>query len=500
MRSTTRVCIRTNRIVYMSKSIKINYIYTIANTFLGLIFPIITFPYISRVLQPEGVGLYNFYNSILTYITLLANAGISLYATKKIAQHRDDVPMRSKLTVEILLLHFMTTVCAYGLVIALNAFVPRIHENQLLFFVMSFSLIFGPLSVNWFFQAVEDFKYITIRSFVVKFISLILLLVFVKTKEDVLNYAIVLLIANVGNNLFNIIHLRKYIFLHDIKWRSLQILCHLKPSLLLFILSIAVSIYVNLDTVMLGFMQTDVAVGYYSVAGRISHIILSVVTSMGVVLLPRFSYLHESHKYDEFNRLCRKSMDFIVGLSLPMVVGIVLMADPMIKIIFGVEYNESITVLQLLSPIILFAGITNVLGIQILYPMGKEKLVIYSTIGAAVANLTMNMILIPIYSYNGAALATCVAEFIVLGLQMTLGKKYFPSGLFSRDMFDYLLATVLMGLSVFAIMSVGWVTWCGSLAIPVFVGLIVYGSVLLWRKNVLVVNIVDTIKTKIKWI
>lgn len=483
----------------MAKSIKANYIYTVVNTFLGLIFPLITFPYISRVLQPEGIGLYNFYNSILSYVALFANIGISLYATREIAQHREDITLRSKLTVEIFILNIITMLCAYITVFILDAFVPRIHENQALFYIMSFSIILGPLSVNWFFQAIEDFKYITQRSLFVKLLSFILLFVFVRTKGDIMMYAIVLLIANVGNNLFNFIHLRKHLSLVNIEWRSLQIFRHLKPSLILFILNVIISIYVNLDSVMLGFIQSDAAVGYYSVAGRISHIILSLVSSLGIVLLPRFSYLLESKDYNEFDRLCRKSLDFTLGLSLPIVVGLMLLTNPLIMLVFGEKYIPSISVLQILSPIILFAGITNVLGIQILYSKRKENLVIYSTLGAALVNFTLNMILIPSYSYIGAAVATCIAEFIVLILQLILGRKYFPKHLFTNKMLDYVVASFLMGLSIYIILLVNIPLWI-QLILPTCVGLFIYTSFLLYRKNTLTTNIIEIIRTKIKWI
>lgn len=483
----------------MAKSIKANYVYTVANTFLGLIFPLITFPYISRVLQPEGVGLYNFYSSILSYIGLFANIGISLYATRKIAQHREDTYLRSKLSVEIFLLNIITMICAYSTVFILDAFVPRIHENQLLFLIMSISVILGPLSINWFFQAIEDFKYITLRSLFVKFISFILLLTFVRTKDDIMIYAIVVLIASVGNNIFNFVHLRKYLSLANIEWRSLQIFRHLRPSLILFILNVVISIYVNLDTVMLGFIQSDTAVGYYSVAGKISHIILSLVTSLGVVLLPRFSYLLESKNYDEFNRLCRKSLDFTFGLSLPIVVGLIFLSYPLIVFVFGIEYAASVRTLQFISPIILFAGITNVLGIQILYPKGKENLVIYSTLGAASVNLALNTVLIPSYSFNGAAVATCVAEFIVLILQLLLGKKYLPKHLFTNKMIDYFIASLLMGISLYILLLIKMSLWL-QLVSSVCIGISVYGSFLLYRKNALAIGIVKTIKSKIKWI
>ncbi len=484
----------------MAKSIKANYIYNIANTFLGLIFPLITFPYISRVLQPDGVGLYNFYNSIITYVGLFANIGIPLYATRKIAQHRNDVKQRSQLTIEIFLLNIFTTFIAYISVFILDAFIPRIHKNYELFYVMSLSVILGPLSVNWFFQALEDFKYMTLRSLFVKLLSLVLLIIFVREKDDVMAYAVIGLIASIGNNLFNFVHLHKFIQAKEVKWRELSIFRHLKFCLMLFVLNIAVSIYVNLDSVMLGFIQNDEAVGYYSVAGRISHIILSLITALGTVLLPRFSYLLESGKIEDFNRLCRKSMDFTIGISLPIVIGLILFSYPLVVLLLGSQYKESVLVLQIIAPIILLAGITNVLGIQILYPKGKDLLVICSTVGAAIINFTLNLVLIPYYSYNGAAFSTCIAELAVLLIQLWIGRYFLPSKLFnSKSIIDYLICSSVMGIVILLILNLNMPLWI-ELSLGIICGALIYLFALVCRKNELAIEIIELVKNRIKWI
>lgn len=481
----------------MGKSIKGNIVYTIANTFLGLIFPLITFPYISRVLQPEGVGLYNFYNAILAYVAMFANIGITLYATRLIARHRDNLYERSKATVEVFLLHCLTTLIASSSIFVLAWAVPRIYEHQLLFFVMATSIVLGPLSVNWFYQGVEEFKYITIRSLAIKAFSMVLLLTFVKTQNDVIIYAIISVLANVGNYFFNIAYLRKFISLRGLRWSDLEVMRHLKPCLTLFVLNVVISVYVHLDSIMLGFLQSDAAVGYYSVPVRLSHIVLSVITSIGTALLPRFSYLLEVGKTSEFNALCRKSMLFIMSLSLPITIGLVILAKPLIICAFGWSYTPSILVLQLLSPIVFFAAITNVLGIQILYPKGKEKLVIYSTLGAAVVNFILNSLLIPIYSYNGAAVATCIAEAIVLVLQIYLGKHYLPHHLFPDRLWNLCVAGAIMGLLVWSTTLTTMPQWL-HLLVGITVGVTSYFALLLWFKNELAMSLLSTITNKLK--
>lgn len=481
----------------MSSSIKVNYLYSIANTFIGLLFPLVTFPYVSRVLEPSGLGLYNFLNSIISYVTLFAGLGISLYATRKIAQHRDSLIERSKLTVEVFLLNVVTTFIAYSAVFILDLCLPRISEHRELFYVMSIGIILGPLSVNWFFQGIEDFKYITIRSLLVKCLSFVLLLTCVREKDDVIIYAIVSVIASVGNNLFNVIHLRKYISLHCFDWHTLRIWRHLKPSLVLFLLNIIISIYVNLDSAMLGFIKDDTAVGYYSIAGKLSHITLSMITTLGVVLLPRFSYLIKQNKVEEFDALARKSMDFTIGICLPIVAGFVTLAPLIVVTLFGEQYLDSILTLQIISPIILFASLTNVLGIQILYPKGKENIVILSTLGAAIVNFTLNWFLIPIYSQNGAAFSTAVAEVIVFVVQMTLGAKYFPKKIYSKNIFDYFIGTTIMIFAIFALLSFDFNAIL-QLIFAIILGIVIYSLYLYYRKNPLMISITSSLKQKFK--
>lgn len=481
----------------MEQSIKGNIVYTIANTFLGLIFPLITFPYISRVLQPEGVGLYNFYNAILGYVAMFANLGIALYATRLIARHRDDLHERSKITIEVFLLHCLTTLIASSAIFVLAWAVPRIYEHQMLFFVMATSIVLGPLSVNWFYQGVEEFKYITIRSLGIKALSMVLLLTFVKTHNDVIIYAIISVLANIGNYFFNIAYLRKFISLRGLRWGDLEVMRHLKPCLTLFVLNVVISVYVHLDSIMLGFLQSDAAVGYYSVPVRLSHIVLSIITSIGTALLPRFSYLLEAGNIATFNTLCRKSMLFIMGISLPVMLGLIILSKSLVICLFGLKYAPSILVLQLLSPIVFFASITNVLGIQILYPKGKENLVIYSTLGAAVVNFTLNCVFIPIYSYNGAAIATCIAEAIVLVLQIYLGKHYLPPNLFPTRLWSLGVAGGIMGLLVWSVTLTAMPQWL-HLLVGTAVGITSYFALLLWFKNELALSILSMITNKLK--
>ena len=284
--------------------------------------------------------------------------------------------------------------------------VEKIQTDVPLFLLLSASLFFNAIGVSWFYTAVEDFKYITVRSLLVRVCSVIALFIFVKTREDLLYYAAIQVMATVGNNVFNFIRLRKYICWDMSCLSGLQFKKHLQVSLRLFVLNLIVSLYVILDSVMLGFLKDDAAVGYYAGAMRMTKIVLGIVTSLGVVLLPRFSNLLSTGKRGEFINLGNKAISFTLAMVLPMTVGLILLAQPIILLFCGESYEPSILTLQILAPIIIFIGFSGLLGMQVLYPLGYEKLVIRATLLGAILNITLNLLLIPRYSQYGAAVAT----------------------------------------------------------------------------------------------
>lgn len=384
-------------------SLKRNFALNLLNTVTGLLFPLITFPYASRILFADGIGQIQFFQSIIDYIALCTSLGIPLYAVREISKTRNNKALTSKTTVEILLLHALLTLVGYLIVLIMVYTIGKIQVDIPLFLLLSVTLVFNAIGVPWFYQAVEDFKYITIRTIAIRLFSLIALFILVKTKEDLLYYAVITVIANVGSNVFNFFRLRKYIDLKDLGLKMLDPKRHLKPALKIFALNIIISIYINLDSVMLGFLKNEQAVGYYVAATRLTKIILGIVSSFGAVLLPRFSNIIENGQIEEFKTLANKAVSFIILLSLPMTVGLLFMASPIIHLFFGSSFNSSVLTLQLISPIVLFIGLSGIIGMQILYPQRQEKLIIFATGVGAISNFSLNFLLIPIYSQYGAA-------------------------------------------------------------------------------------------------
>ena len=472
----------------MGQSIKNNFLLNLSTTITGLLFPLITFPYASRILMADGIGQVQFFQSIIDYVSLCTALGIPLYAVREIARIRDNKELRSRTTIEILLLHAILTLVGYIVVFILAKTVAKIEIDASLFFLLSTTLFFNTIGVAWFYQAIEDFKYITLRSLFVRILSLVALFIFVKTKQDLFYYAGILVIGTVGNNIFNFFRLRKYIKLSKGEFKRLNLLRHLIPALKIFILNLVISIYVNLDSVMLGFLKNEESVGYYAAATRLTKAILGIVSSLGAVLLPRFSNMITNGQKEEFQLLANKAASFTIALSLPMSVGLIFMAAPIIHIFCGNGFEPSILTLKLVAPIVLFIGLSGIIGMQILYPQGREKYVIISTMVGACINLLINYLLIPQYGQYGAALGTVIAEFMVTVIMILLGRKYLPINILSKQNLHYLIGSIVISI-LLAFLFVFPLHEVNYLLIGIMLSVIVYYAYLLMIKDTLALQL-----------
>ena len=476
-------------------SLKGNIILNYINTISGLIFPIVTFPYAARVLQPEGIGVVNFQNSIIGYIVLLTSLGIPLYAVREIAKCRSDEAQRDRTAIEITLLSVILCLFGYLAVWLLGEYVPRIHEQATLFYILSLTIIFTGVGVQWFYQGIEDFLFITVRGLIIRTLCAISLFVFVRDSSDLLIYGLIIVGSTVGNNLINFVHLRKYIRPSRVDWHQLNIMRHLRPTFQVFLLTVVTSIYVQLNTIMLGFMTDDRAVGLFTSGTKLTHILLVIITSLSTVMLPRCSHLLGEGRIDEFNSIISKSYYLMMFSAIPVTVGIMLMARPVMICFCGAEYVDAIPVIIYTAPTIVFIAMTQVIGIQILYPYGKENLVIYSTLVAAVLNVILNLLLIPMWGTTGAAVSTLIAEFSVLVVQVKLGKGYIPFRFIDRQVVTYIMASVLMSAGVLLCLLLPNVWW--QLIVGTAVGMSIYFSFLYMKKDAMLQQVFSLIKAHI---
>ncbi|MGJ1262804.1 flippase [Sphingobacterium spiritivorum] len=397
------------------RSVKFNYLLStlriVSSTLLGFL----TMPYINKVLGPESLGKVEYVNSIVTYFILFSALGIPMYGIRQIAKVRNNPLELSKNLLEILFILIITTALAYiglFLLICSSNFLVGYED---LIILMSSMILLSNLGAEWFFQGIEDQLYITIRYLIVRAITILLLFTFVKSDADYLIYALVVVLNFCGSNLLNLIRLNKYI-----KWRemkNLDLRRHLKPSITVFLASVSVSIYLQIDNFLLGYMAGDRYVGYYSAANKLMRYVVLFITSIGSVMLPRLSnYWIEDKK--AYYKYLQKTFGFIILISLPFSNYFYLFAEPIIKIMAGSEFLEAILTMQILSPICLIVGIAYFLGYLVLYPQNHERIYTVAVATSAGISIVLNYFLINKFQQNGAAIVQVLSE--ILGIVIML--------------------------------------------------------------------------------
>lgn len=480
----------------MSQSVKVNYILNLINTGTQMLFPLITFPYACRVIEPEGIGQVNFFSSIIGYISLFTCLGIPMYAVREIARDRNDIVKMNRTSVEILLLHALLSLAGYLIVAVLCLTVPQIKVDIPLFLILSLTIFFTAIGCEWFYQGIEDFKYITIRGLVVKVVSVVLLFIFVKTKDDLIYYGAYTVIGILGGNIFNFFRLRKYIHKENIVFSNLNISRHIKPVLQVFSFNVVTSVYLQLNPVLLGFLKGALAVGYFTAATKIMSVVMKLSSCLGVVMMPRTSNLIAEHKEEEFNKLIQKSYDFTIAISLPLTCGLLVAAPYIIKVLCGQEFIPATFASQIIAPIILMVGISNVMGIQVLYPKGMIKTVIHCCLIGAIVDLLLNVILIPFFSYNGTAIAYLGAEVATTVSMYLIAKKDLPIRFFKKCHIDYLLGSILMSVIVLTVPLLGEFSSITILSLQIVIGTFVYFIYLFVRKDTFVMQVLSKVSKK----
>ena len=477
------------------QSVKLNMVMNAILTMSSFLFPLITFPYISRVILPVGTGKITFATSVVTYFSMFAQLGIPTYGVKACAKVRDDKVELSRVAHEILFINLITCVIAYIALFISIPFVTKFRQEKALLVIISSTILLTAIGVEWLYKALEQYTYITIRSIVFKFIALIAMFVLIHKQSDYVIYGAITIFASVASNLLNFFNLRKLIILKPVGGYNLK--RHMKMIFIFFAMSVATTVYTNLDNVMLGFMKTNEDVGYYSAAVKIKNLTVSVVTSASTVLLPRASYYVDNGRMKEFHNIVKKTMNCILLMAIPMTVYFILYAREGILLLSGEAFTGAIIPMQIIMPTLIFMGITNVLGIQTMIPLGMEKQVLYSEIAGAVTDLIINIMLIPRMASVGAAIGTLAAEIVVFIWQYVALKEN-AKNMFVDVRWMLLILALFLG-------SAGcvWVKLLDfsnfmALAVSAILFFCIYGVVLLIGKEQLVTEIVGQVFNKKK--
>jgi len=477
-------------------SVKINFILNTTRMLLGMIFVLLTTPYVTRVLGAESLGKVEYINSVITYFLLFTALGIPNYGLREVARYREDKRKLSKIVFELGIILFITTTIGY-MTLLLFLYNTKLLELKNLVLIMSINLIFTNIGFEWFYQGIENQMYITIRYIIVRFICLILLFFLVKNYNDYLKYGFILVLINSGSNILNFINLRKYISFKEIKFKELEILKHIKPILIIFSASVAVSIYLQLDIVMIGNIDKS-AVALYNVPNKIIRLILTTVTALGVVMLPRISNSYQKNDIENYKKYLNYSLNYILMISLPALCGTLLLSKNIILIMAGEKFLSSIKTMNILAIIIFIVGMAYFLGYQLLYPRGLERYYTYSVITAAIVNFIFNYIMIPKYLQNGAAMGTVIAESIGVIMMLYFSRNMLKKiEFFAIKRLKYFIASLIMGIAVYIITLQNF----GNILTVIYsiiVGVIVYFFILFIMKEEYTQEGMKFLKGKIK--
>lgn len=403
------------------KSIKLNAVLLSLKTVLSMAISLVTFPYISRILQVDAVGKHNFAVSIVSYFILLAELGIYTYAVRegtKLREHREKISLFAS---EMLSIQFVAAAVSLLLLFVSVLLIPKLQDYWVLLLILSAEIPLTALSRSWLYAVYEDYGYLTVTQFTVQVIALVLMFLFVHTPNDLFVYTITYVISRAGPGLVYCLHSRRYVHLKRINFFKLK--QHMRPIILIFITAVSTTIYVNSDVTILGWLVDDEAVGLYSVAVKVYNIVKQVVTAVIAVAVPRLTLYVSTDNFKPFFNKVLKMMAMII---LPAMTGLFLLSSNIIQIVAGAEYLAATTSMQILSIALGFALFACLYASGVLIPNTKEKSNMIATIISATINIILNFILIPLFHQDAAAFTTLIAELLMLIICYCCARKYAP--------------------------------------------------------------------------
>lgn len=474
----------------MSKktSISKNYIYNLCYQILIIIIPIITTPYLSRTLGAEQIGIYSYTSSIVSTFILCGTLGLTLYAQREIAYVQENVYKRSKIFFEMILFKVITI----GISIIVYYFTCiRNSDYQFYYLLFLIEIIANCFDVSWFLQGLEEFKKTVFRNVIVKILSTILILMLIKSPDDIYIYILIYSISVLLGNLTLWFYIPKYI--EKVSVKELELNKHIKPVLLLFIPQIALQIYMILDRTMLGALISDKSeVGYYEQAQKIIRLLIAIITSLGTVMLPRMANTFINNDKEKLNAYMSKSFNFTLLLSIPMMLGLIAISDYFVPMFFGEGYEKDIILLKIVAPMIVIVGLNNITGTQFLLPVKKQKEYTIAVVCGAIINLGTNLIFIPRWKSIGASFTSVLAETLVLGIELYYCRQYVNLKGILKLAKNKIIAGTIMIIIVLLIPYL--VNNLVTITAKVIIGIIIYFAILLILKDEFTIFLLEKVK------
>lgn len=475
------------------KSLKINTILNVIKQLCSVLFPLVTVPYITRILQATHYGEINFTASIISYFSIFATFGVSSYAVREGARIRKNKERFQLFANEIYTINCITAIISYISLLCLILLSAKIREYSLLIIVQSVSIFLSAVGADWINTIYEDYYYITIRYIVIQIISLIMLFVFVHNPDDYIIYTIIHVFATAGGNLFNIKYIKRYVHLNFCL--NKKIMRHLKPMALLLCKDITFTIYVNSDITILGLLCSATDVGIYSLVVKIYTLTKTMINSIILVSSPRMSLYLGENKQEKYLELCKKVFTSTITILLPVIIGVISLSKYIIIAISGYEYISGSLALQLLGITLLFAVLVAFYISCVLIPHRMDKQCLFAAFVSAGLNVVLNFILIPFWGYNAAALTTLLSELTTALIYKNHSKTYLKNEISPHDRKVVIIGCIFVWFTCIAMkLCVENIFLC--LAMSMILSCIVYFSIQIVLKNSFIIEITGSLKDR----
>lgn len=431
-------------------SIKKNFFYSSILTTANYIFPFLTYPYISRVLGVNNIGICNFIDSIINYFILFSMMGIGTVGIREIAKCKNNQEQRNQIFSNLFTLNTISTTIALITLIILIYTVPKLYIHKELMYIGGLKLICNYLLIDWLYRGLEEFKYVTIRTILVKCLYVVAIFIFIHHANDYKIYYLISCLMITVNAIFNGTYARKFV---KLSFSKIRIKSYLYPFLILGVYTILTSMYTSFNVAYLGFVTNETEVGYYTTATKLYNILLAVFTAFTGVLLPRMSSLLSENKKDEFKSLLQKSINILFTFSIPAIIISTIMAPEIIQIIAGNGYEGAITPMRIVMPLMLIIGYEQILVIQTLMPLKKDKAILFNSILGAIIGVSMNLLLVSTYKSIGSSIVWLTSELAVLSIAQYFVHKYIKLSFPSKQLIKNILYHIPLVILVYIIHS-----------------------------------------------
>lgn len=479
----------------IAKNSFFNIIYNVAN----LIFPLIISMYAARVLLPEGVGKVSYAQSIASYFVSLASLALPSYAVREISKIRESQNDKNRIFSQLIFINLATSTIFTIVYMILIGCVGSFRSELVLCLLVGLPIILNFMNVDWLYQAEEQYSFIAVRGVLMKVLSLVMVFVLVKDQSDYIWYAFISSFATVGNYVLNMLHMRKFVTPKfnraNLNPSSLKV--HFAPLAILAVSVFLSTLYSKTDTTMLGIMTTDRAVGLYTNAHKPAEIIITLCTSISAVFLPRLSYYYHNDQ-KEFEKLLSKGFQVLSFVTIPAAAGVFLLAQNAVTLLFGSAFAEAGITLRAFSMLIVIKSFGNLFCYQLVIATGNEKKRLPSYTMAAIANVVLNALLIPVWAQNGAVMASIVSELIVNGYQLIQMKKIVNMKVDWKYMGQAVLSSAVMVAAVYGFVTFVDMGVLSETAIAVLIGVTIYAVCNILMKNDTAMMVLNKVSMRMK--